>query len=183
MMTPKGRITLVAGMAVTLLTISFGGGSVAVARSRGEFKQADSAAELKKARGLVYDWTTPADWVVSGEWTLNCKEACASAGLNEIQFDLTVAMVRSGFVMTSPGAASHSHSFTDFSATGATISGDDLTITGTITGSGPIGSANITIRLNGVNGAGTFSFELTTAGAPNSHLMGEIGGVIVESKD
>lgn len=183
MMTPRRRTTLVAGMAVTLLTISLGGDPVAVARSREEFNQAGSAAELKEARGLVYDWTTPADWVVTGEWTLECEEACASASPDEIQFDLTVAMVRSGFVMTSPGAASHSHSFTGFSATGATISGDNLIITGTITGSGPIGSANITIALNGVSDAGAFSFQLTTTtGAANPHLMGEIGGVIVKSE-
>ncbi|MBI4014851.1 MAG: hypothetical protein HY365_02770 [Candidatus Aenigmarchaeota archaeon] len=154
---------IVAGMIVT----SSGGVSVSE-----EFGQA-TAASMREASGTVFDWATPADWIVSGTWTLKCGGPCASAEPGSIKFDMAHTMVMEG------GNASHAHSYKDFAATAVATEGDNLMINGMITGSGPVGTAPIKIKLTGVGGAGMFSFELPE----NQHLMGEISGAIVESDD
>ena len=150
----------------------------------------DPAAELREAGGPVDDTTEidePPHWVISGEWTLSCgASACSEASLNDIVFEMTHDMMRPD------GAAAHSHTYSDFRATSVTVShmiedfplpqgpvaSDTLIVEGTVTGSGPIGTTPITLRLNLETGlnveSGEFSFELPG----NAHLQGEVKGVI-----
>ena len=103
--------------------------------------------------------------MISGEWTLDCDDECADA-------DLELVMVRPG------GASPHSHQWSGFSATDVMLAGDDLTIDGTITGSGPIGTDGIRIRLKAIaNGNATFFFKMDDGNA----IATEVGGAMVES--
>jgi len=54
---------------------------------------------LTSARGVVFDWANTFDsvaqsrnWMISGEWTLDCKTACTGAQPEEIAFDMAIAM-------------------------------------------------------------------------------------------
>jgi len=138
------------------------------------FSQAGSAAGLEAARGIVHDVNIDGPWVISGEWILDCDDACADADLDDIAFDMAHVMV------TPLGDSSHSHTYIGYSATSVTVDGDTLTIEGRITGSGEIGPSDITLELAGLaSGNATFFFELVEDSDP--HLIGRIGGVIVES--
>ncbi len=163
-------VAIIAVIAVIGLAV-MASGSESNAKSN-SFDQA-TAGTVREATGTVFDWTTPADWIVSGIWALECNVPCASAALSDIKFDLAHVMVQEG------GGASHAHSYKDFTASSVAAEGGNLVIEGTITGSGPISTTPIKIKLTGVSGAGIFAFELPG----NQHLMGEIGGVIVESED
>ena len=115
----------------------------------------------------------PPHWVISGRWTLSCgASACSEASLNDIVFEMTHDMMRPD------GSAAHSHTYSDFRAISVTVSGHTLIIEGTVTGSGPVGTTPITIKLNLESGlnveSGEFSFELPG----NAHLQGEVKGVI-----
>ena len=134
--------------------------------------QVASVLELIEASGLV-DGLTIDGWVVSGEWTLRCRVPCYDADVADIQFEMRTDMVRTN------GANSHSHSYSRFSpASVMAVDEDSLIIEGTISGSGPVGTNQITIKLNQVSSIGALLFELPG----NSHLRGEIRGIIVQSE-
>lgn len=152
--------------------------------------------ELQTARGLVYDWAQTSqtvgvtgvlvrDWMTSGEWTLDCgDDACKDADPGDIEFDMAIAMIRDS--IKAEANSSHGHIFSDFSATSATVTGDELTIVGEITGSGPIETDEIIITL--IRSSGplqhfTFFFKMddgTLSGDPNI-ITTKVGGVVVES--
>ena len=150
--------------------------------------------ELQTARGLVYDWAQTSetvgvtgvlirDWMISGEWTLDCgNDACKDADPGDIEFDMAIAMIRDS--IKAEANSSHGHIFSDFSATSATVAGDELTIEGEITGSGPIATDGITIRLRRHGGPPnnpldhfTFFFKMDAGNI----ITTEVGGVVVES--
>ncbi len=85
-------------------------------------------------------------------------------------------------MMKPDGGGSHSHQFSEFSATDVTLAGDNLTIEGTITGSNEIGTDEVTIRLVAIadrpDGNASFYLKLDDGNA----IQSEIGGAIVESK-
>lgn len=140
--------------------------------SEGVFRQVDSAADLRVARGIVHD-VNEDGWTISGEWVLRCKESGCGGDAAGVRFDMAHVMV------LQDGLGSHSHVYSDFSATTVTLGADSLTIEGTITGSGPVGPTDIVIDLvDIVSGNSEFLVELTG----NAHLTGQLGGVIVESK-
>ena len=166
------RIAIVLLVAVALLAI----GGIAAAqlgalRAFESFTKVDSAADLTRARGVVYGVSGGA-WVLSGEWELNCRPGGCEGDVEDISFDLAHVMVMPG--------DSHSHVYTDFVAVTSTLRADSITIEGTIVGSGPVGGpTDIVIELvDIVDGNSGFFFELPA----NLHLTGRIGGVIVESK-
>ena len=165
-----------------VIAIVIAGNSSVVAKGFGGYDQVSSAEDLKQARGVVVHAladTVPGDRVISGEWTIKYHVPCAKAKLHNIEFDMAFAM------MKPDGGGSHSHQFSDFSATGVTLEGDDLTIDGTITGTGPIGTDEITIRLVDIaDGNASFFFNMddgTLSGPPNV-IFSEVGGAIIESK-
>ncbi len=163
------------GFAVIAIAVVIAGASMVVAKGFGGYDQVPSADDLKQARGVVYDWATTdsGEWVISGEWVLDCHGPCANAKLHNIEFDMAWVMVRPG------GANSHSHQFSGFSATAVTLDGDNLTIDGEITGSGPIGTDEITIKLTSIaDGNATFFFKMDEGNI----IRTEIGGAIVESR-
>jgi len=138
----------------------------------GGILQVASVLELIEASGLV-DGLTIDGWVVSGEWTLRCSVPCYDTDIADIQFEMRTDMVRTN------GANSHSHSYSRFSpASVLAVDEDSLIIEGTIFGSGPVGTNQITIKLNEVSSIGALLFELPG----NSHLRGEIRGIIVQSR-
>ncbi len=124
-------------------------------------------SDLRQASGILEDTTNAGDWVVSGNWNLDCgPEACNSGPLENIIFEMEHTMIRSN------GIGAHSHTYSGFTATSAIASGDELTIEGNIMGSGPVGNNAIVIRVD--LKSGLFTFELPG----NSHLQGEIGGTV-----
>ena len=171
---------------VVILTLGIAGASLAVAGGSGGYDEPLHIQELQSARGLVYDWAETfdsvneeRDWMISGEWTLNCQTACAKAQLHEIDFDMGFAMLRES--VKSEGNTSHGHTFWGFSATNVEVveaeTTTSLVINGTITGSGPLLTDDITIRLvKNVNGHFAFFFKLS------DFITTEVGGVVVESK-
>ena len=178
------RIKVAGALLVMVLALGTVGASLAIAGNSGGYSEVSSVEELAKARGVVHDWaetSQPAptgirDWIIGGEWTLNCHQACAQAKLRNIDFDMGFAMYRPD------GASSHGHTFWDFSATSVEVveagSTTSLVIEGTITGSGPIGTDGITIKLaKNSNGHFTFFFKLDDGNV----LTTEVGGVVVES--
>lgn len=122
------------------------------------------------------------DWVVSGEWTLNCHRECTKAKLSRIDFDMAIAMYRES--EKAEANSSHGHQFWGFSASKVEIVGDALIIDGQITGSSGIGTDEIRIRLRRqTNGNFTFFFKMDdgTISTPANVLATEVAGVIIES--
>ena len=80
---------------LAVLTLGIVGATVYA--KAGEYDETGSLKELKSARGLVADWAETLDgrdWIVTGEWTLNCGKACTKAKPGKIDFDLAIAMYR-----------------------------------------------------------------------------------------
>ncbi len=152
------------------------------------FDQVSAIGDLATARGVVYDWSQTWDekndtrnWLTNGQWSLNCQVACAKAKPEQIEFDMAFAMVRAE--VEQAGKSSHGHTFWGFEATSVlVVPGDEqetLEIKGTITGSGPLKTGGITIKLvKKDNGHFTFFFKLDE-GSP---LQTEVGGGVLESK-
>ena len=152
------------------------------------FDQVSAIGDLTAARGVVYDWGQTWDekndtreWLVNGEWSLNCPVACAKANPEEVEFDMAFAMVRAE--VEEAGKSSHGHTFWGFEGTGVEVVPGDkqetLEVKGTITGSGPISTGGITIKLvKNDNGHFTFFFKLDEG----SVLQTEVGGGVLESK-
>ena len=178
------RIKVAGALLVVVLALGIVGASLAIAGNSDGYSEVSSVEELAKARGVVHDWaetSQPAptgirDWIIGGEWALNCHQACAQAKLRNIDFDMAFAMARP------LGASSHGHTFWDFLATSVEVveagSTTSLVIEGTITGSGHIGTDGITIILaKNSNGHFTFFFKMDNGNS----ITTEVDGVVVES--
>lgn len=162
------RVIIVAAVALCLA----GTGS---AFAQDLFPQAASANDLRRADGLIWDATVDdpdPHWVFDGEFILLCRAAtsCATASLANIDFDLSLSMVRPD------GTESHSHNFTDFVASGVTVTGDDLIIDGMITFQ--TSPSPVIITIEEVADRATFVLELVG----NGHIVGPISGVVVRSR-
>ena len=132
--------------------------------------QIDPAA-LSAAKGTLDGTTTELDevyWVIVGQWTLDCGVfGCIEPdAMEEISFTMTHNMAKPD------GANAHSHTYTNFIPATVTLFRDAIVLEGTITGSGPIGTTPITIRLDVVKNQVTIELE------NNDHLQGEIEGII-----
>ena len=151
------------------------------------FAQVAAVGDLAMARGVVYDWSQTWDeknktrnWLTSGEWSLTCEVACVDAKPEQIKYEMAFAMVRAE--VDEAGKSSHGHTFWDWKATSVeVIPGDKketLEIKGTITGSGPIKTDGITIKLvKADNGHFTFFFDMDEGNI----ITTEIGGGVLES--
>ena len=151
------------------------------------FDQVPAVEDLATARGVVYDWSQTYDeknktrnWLASGEWSLNCQVACAKAKPEQIKYDMAFAMVRAE--VAEAGKSSHGHTFWDWEATSVEVVPGDkketLEIKGKITGSGPLKTSGITIKLvKADNGHFTFFFKFDEG----SVLTTEMGGGVLES--
>jgi hypothetical protein len=181
------HIRVVAAIGVFIAITSFAvmalDSSRATADQNGVFQRAGSLETLKSARGVIADWaqtydTTNGyrDWIIDGEWILNCHEKCTSANVAKIDFDMAFAMYRES--VKEEANNSHGHPFWDFSATNVTLVGDTLTITGDITGSGEIGEVGIVITLRQHSSHFTFVFTIED----DNSLATEVSGAVVESK-
>ena len=198
--TSRSPLVIVIMMMLMILGIACAGeagpaGSQGAAGSQGPagpagsagFDQVDAIGELAMARGVVYDWGQTFDeknktrnWLASGEWSLNCEVACAEAKPEQINYSMGFAMVRAE--VEEAGKSSHGHTFWDWEATSAEVVPGDgketLEIKGTITGSGPLKTSGITIRLvKADNGHFTYFFKFDEG----SVLTTEIGGGVLES--
>jgi hypothetical protein len=168
----------------TVLALGILGASLVADKGSGEYDRVSSVEDLATARGVVADWAQTADgrvWFINGEWTLDCHGPCVNARLQNINFDLAYAMYRAE--LPQEANESHGHPFWDFSASSVEVSEDEtgstLTIVGTITGSGEIGTDGITIKLvKHTRGHFTFFFKMDEGNA----FATEAGGVVVESK-
>ena len=87
------------GLAVVAIAIVVGvvvaGDSKVVAEGKGGYEETSSLVDLRSARGLVADWAQTEDgrdWVLSGEWVLDCDTRCTNAHLGRIEFDMAFAM-------------------------------------------------------------------------------------------
>lgn len=154
-------------------------GASAAGAQTGFFPQVASASVLRVASGTLHDVTVldgPPHWTLNGEWTLSCRPSlCPLAALEDILFDLSITMVRPD------GTTSHVHSFSGFVAETVTLSpdGQDLTIDGTIVGSGSVGGpTDILITLDDVGSSGTFNLQLPG----NAHLSDPLLGLILVSR-
>lgn len=182
-----GHIKIVAVVAVFTAVAGFllvaQGSPRATADQNGVYQHAGSLETLKSARGVVADWaqtfdTTNGsrDWILDGEWTLNCHKACTSANVSQIDFDMAFAMYRES--VKDEANNSHGHPFWDFSASSVTLVDDTLTISGDITGSGEIGPVGIVITLRQHTSHFTFAFTIED----DNSLATEVSGAVVESK-
>jgi hypothetical protein len=168
----------------TVLALGIASASLVAAKGSGEYEKVSSVEDLAAARGVVADWAQTKDgreWFLNGEWTLDCHGPCVNAKLQDIEFDIAWVMYRSE--EGEEGNQSHGHPFWDFSASSVDVSEDEtattLTIEGTITGSGEIGTDEVTIKLvKQHNGHFTFLFKMDEGNA----FATEAGGVVVESK-
>lgn len=159
----------------------------------GVYAEASQIGGLTSAKGIVYDRAHTSDtvggerdWMISGQWTLDCQTACISAQPNEINFDMVLAM----FLDPNPGDpgakgdSSHGHQFSNFAASATPTEEDGaLTVLGTISGSGPLGGPiTITLKRHATSDPQhfTFSFELTDHSDSNI-ITHAISGVVVES--
>ncbi len=151
------------------------------------FDQVTALGDLATARGVVYDWSQTWDekndtrnWLVNGEWSLNCQVACAKAKPEQVEYDMAFAMVRSE--VDEAGKSSHGPTFWDFEATSVEVVPGDkqgtLEIKGTITGSGPLKTGGITIKLVKKGNGHFTSFFKLDEGSP---LQTEVGGGVLES--
>jgi hypothetical protein len=153
---------------VTVLALGIAGASLVAAKRSGEYEKVSSVENLMTARGVVGDWAQTEDgrvWFINGEWTLDCHGPCVNAKLQNIDFDMAYAMYRAD--IAAEANQSHGHPFWDFSASSVDVSEDvtasttTLTIEGTITGSGEIGTDGITINLvKHSSGHFTFFFKM-----------------------
>jgi hypothetical protein len=152
------------------------------------FGQVTSVADLASARGVLSDPATTWDekndtrqWIVNGEWDLNCPGVCSKANLQDIHYDMAFAMYRAE--PEEIGKSSHGHTFWGFQATGVEIlPGDDrqtLEIKGNITGSGEISTDGVTINLVRFNNG---HFTMLVKMDDGNVLQSEVGGVVLESK-
>ena len=151
------------------------------------FDQVPAVGDLTMARGVVYDWSQTYDeknktrnWFINGEWSLYCQVACAQAKPEQVGYDMAFAMVRAE--VEQAGKSSHGHTFWDFKATSVEVVPGDkqetLVIEGTITGSGPLKTSGITVKLvKKDNGHFTSFFKL----AEGSPIQTEVGGGVLES--
>ena len=159
----------------------------------GAYAEVSQIRGLTSARGVVYDRAHTSDttkgerdWMISGQWTLDCQTACVSAQPNEIDFDMTIAM----FLDPNPGDpgakgdSSHGHQFSHFVASATPTEEEGvLTVLGTISGSGPLGGPiTITLKRHAASDPQhfTFAFELTDHSDSNI-ITHAISGVVVES--
>ncbi len=101
------RRLMVIGIVVATMLMS--GVLVAFAIGGDLFDQAASASDLEAARGVVFDVVpegppgVPFEIFISGEWTLDCGDACVEADLDNIEFDMAHVM------LITDGNGSHSH--------------------------------------------------------------------------
>ena len=151
------------------------------------FDQVTAISDLATARGVVYDWGQTWDekndtrnWLINGEWSLNCSVACAKAKPEQVDYEMAFAMVRSE--VDEAGKSSHGHTFWGFEATSVEVVPGDkqetLEIKGTITGSGPLKTGGITIKLVKKDNGHFTSFFKLDEGSP---LQTEVGGGVLES--
>ncbi len=152
------------------------------------FDQVSSLAELATARGSMSDRAATYDdknldreWLLIGDWSLNCSEACAEAPIDQIDFGMAFSMFRAE--VGEMGNSSHGHTFWGFEATGVKVLPGDgketLELKGDITGSGGLSTDGITIKLEKKDkGHFTFSFQLDDWNV----LRSQVGGVVLESK-
>lgn len=188
------KFSVIAMAAALILGIV--GAAVAMATWDGGYEEATSLESLQSARGVVADYvetvqpppTGKRDWMVSGEWTLDCGDlACIDDedNLDNIEFDTAFAMMIASkrSIQSGQGDHSHGHQFSDFEAVSSSVSGGTLTIVGTITGSGPIKDVGITIRLVKSSSGHFTSFFKLNDGLPGNPavIVTEIGGAVVES--
>ncbi len=153
-----------------------------------EFGQVSSVADLTSARGVLSDSAVTWDekngtreWLLSGEWALNCSLACATASPEQVEFGMAFSMFRGEAAEI--GKSSHGHTFWVFESTGVDVMPGDgneaLQVKGIITGSGGISTDGITVKLvKKDNGHFTFSFQLDEGNV----LTSEVGGAVLESK-
>ena len=152
------------------------------------FDQVSAVGDLSTARGVVHDWAQTWDekndtrsWFINGEWSLNCQVPCAEAKPEQVEYEMAFAMVRSE--VDEAGKSSHGHTFWDFEATSLEVmpgdNQDTLEIKGTITGSGPLSTGGITIKLVKKDNGHFTSFFKLDEGSP---LQTEVGGGVLESK-
>lgn len=181
----RNKYVKVTGLVLAaVLALGVAGASLVAARGSGEYDKVSSVKDLATARGVVGDWAQTKDgreWFINGEWTLNCHGPCVNAKLQNIDFDMAYAMYRAD--LAAEANQSHGHPFRDFSASNVHVSEDaiatTLTIQGTITGSGGIGTDGITIKLvKNTNGHFTFFFKMDDGNV----FATEAGGIVVESK-
>ncbi len=161
----------------------------------GGYAESSLITQLTSASGVVFDRAHTSDtaggekdWMISGVWTLDCQSACLDAQPSEIKYDMSLAMFLDPNT-GDPGAkgdSSHGHQFSNFVATATpTEDSGELTILGTINGSGPLGGPiTITLKRHATSDPQhfTFSFELTDHSDANI-ITHAISGVVVESMD
>ncbi len=152
------------------------------------FDHVSSVASLASASGSMSDLAATYDdknlvreWLVNGNWSLNCPGACAEVQSDQIDFRMGFSMFRAE--PEKMGESSHGHTFWGFESTGVKVlpgeGKESLEIKGNITGSGPISSGGITIMLEKKdNGHFTFSFKLDDGNV----LTSTVGGVVLASK-
>ena len=179
-----------------VLIIGIVGASLAVAAgSPGYDGESTDLEDLETARGIVYDWSLTAqpeadggtrDWMISGEWTLDCKKQCSKVNgtgqLKNVDFDMAFAMFRDDGFGGIKGTLSHGHQFSNFLAKSLVVDDNNsIVIEGTIDGSGPIKNVGITITLKRHGGHFTFFFELDNSTGNPPIIATEVGGVVVEA--
>jgi|GEM_PF-3861152 len=164
----------VLGIAVVSMTLAL----LSAVRVPAEFAQASSAATISAAEGLIHDVSQldpEPHWTFDGAWRLRCGSGpCSQVPLDEVSFDLTLIMVQPN------GGLSHAHAFSDFVATAVSVDGDNLSIDGTIVGSGAVGGPTaVSIDLISVGEVG----EMRLFFPDNPHILDLLGGVAVRSRD
>ena len=147
------------------------------------FGQVASVADLASARGVLYDYAETWDekndtreWLINGEWSLDCQIPCTKANPEQVKFDMAFAMVRPD------GKSSHGHTFWGFESSGVKVVPGDkleaLEIKGNIIGSGGISTGGITVKLEKKDvGHFTIFFKLDDGNV----LKTEVGGAVLES--
>ena len=200
----KNRVKFGVIAMVAVLILSIAGATLAVARSFGGYTETSSVEGLQAARGVVYDWANTwdqkwadahsgdgnRDWMISGEWILDCHTACTKAKPHQIDFDMAFAMMRESVKDSVLGNevenSSHGHQFSNFVASATpTEANGVLTILGTIDGSGPLGGPIIITLKRHANTNPqhfTFFFELPDHDAATNIITTTVGGVVVESR-
>ena len=191
----KVKFSLITMAAVLILGI-IGAGLIQANHTNELYAGPAGLSELTTARGVVFDAvgtkealpTGARDWMVSGEWTLDCGRLnCTDDKKNftNIHFDIAFAMFldKTG----AKGDSSHGHTFANFVADSASLNeaGDTLTITGNIEGSGPLGGhVTMTFKRHGSGPKHfTFSFYLDEQDESSNIITEAISGVVIESTD
>jgi len=80
---------------------------------------------------------------------------------------------------------SHGHQWSNFSATSVDVTGNILTIVGTINGSGPIKNVGIKLTLKRHSDPQHFTFFFDLSDGPGGDppiIVTEVGGVVIESR-